>query len=104
MKSKATAVTPKKVVPKATPKVSGPPDQAKELIRISKGLEQLSKLKAVFVKNQGEKLDGQEIAEGAMTTELGKKDSAVWSTIMDMVAAAQGAASKMNSAKTKDEK
>lgn len=88
----------------AKKKPAGPVDPAQQLAQITKGLETLSSLKSVFAANQGEKLDGQEIAEGAMTSELGKKDSAVWSTIMEMVAATQGAAKKLQSAKTKDEK
>lgn len=98
----APAASPKKDV---AVKPTAPEDPATQLLRVSKGLDTLSKLKTLFNKNaQGEKLEGQEIAEGAMTTELGKKDSAVWSTIMDMVAATQQAATKMNKNATKDEK
>merc|ERR1719487_1409778 len=41
--------------------------------------------------------------KSAKSTELGKKDSAIWSTIMDMVATSEAAAKKMKSAKSKKE-
>lgn len=70
-------------------------DDAGQIDKVSKGLGMLAKLKGLFAKDQG----ASEMAEGAMTAELSKKDSTVWATIMDMVKTTQEVGSKLKNSK-----
>jgi len=90
---KATiAVQPKTVVP-AKKQTTKPRSDAETLEGLSKGLQTIHNLRALFSKENKDSLaDGAEkFANGAMSEELSKKDSEVWSTIETMLGATQNA-------------
>merc|ERR1719433_710600 len=69
------------------------------------GLEAIRKLRATMTAAApAGKEDLQEMAQGALTTELQKKDSAVWSTLDDMLGAAVQTMGVMKNAKSNAEK
>lgn len=59
-----------------------------QIASLQQGLNAIEKLRTVFAApEQGPKGDLEEFAQGAMTTELSKKDSPVWDTISTMLSA-----------------
>lgn len=86
---------------KKKPVAAKPATPVEQLDRVAQSLATLAKLKSTMT--QGQHYEGQEMAEGAITTEMGK-DGAVWSTIMDMMKAAQDVGKKMKTAKSAGEK
>merc|ERR1719464_1264822 len=69
------------------------------------GLEAIRKMRATMTSAAPPgKEDLQEMAQGALTTELQKKDSAVWSAIDAMLGAAVQTMDVMKNAKSKAEK
>lgn len=70
-----------------------------QIAHLAEGLQSIQKLEAVFTAkdsatNAG-KADIEQFAQGAMTTELSNKDSAVWSTIQAMMGATSAVMGKM---------
>jgi hypothetical protein len=61
---------------------------AQKLERLETGLDSINKLRAIFTAKEEGPPDGAEkFANGAMSEELSKKDSAVWSMITSMISA-----------------
>lgn len=59
-----------------------------QIASLQQGLHAIEKLRTVFTAPEpGAKGDLEEFAQGAMTTELSKKDSPVWDTISNMLSA-----------------
>eukprot|EP00428_Durinskia_dybowskii_P032328 CAMPEP_0170238548 /NCGR_PEP_ID=MMETSP0116_2-20130129/19029_1 /TAXON_ID=400756 /ORGANISM="Durinskia baltica, Strain CSIRO CS-38" /LENGTH=243 /DNA_ID=CAMNT_0010489361 /DNA_START=43 /DNA_END=774 /DNA_ORIENTATION=+ len=58
-----------------------------ELKKLSTGLKAIQNLRSNFAAmTAGEQDDGSKFANGALSEELGKKDSKVWATLQDMLA------------------
>jgi hypothetical protein len=79
---------------KSTPKAEQPVSEEEQLNRLQNGLVSIRKLKSTF-QAEGKADDLQQFAQGAMTSELGKSDSSVWSTIETMLDATAAVTSQM---------
>merc|ERR1719389_774494 len=78
----------------ATAKKAKPQDdEAATLAGLSKGLQTIHNLRTLFTekKQDGPKDGAEKFANGALSEELSKKDSQVWSTIETMLGATQDA-------------
>lgn len=69
---------------KPAAKAEAPVSEEEQLKRLQNGLTQIRKLKSTF-QSDGKANDLEQFAAGAMTSELGKSDSGVWSTIETML-------------------
>lgn len=80
--------------------------EEEEVQRLQQGLSSISKLRSIFTSKEGLALNAGagKFANGAMSDELSKQDSDVWSAISSMVGMAESVSAKMKNAKTKDEK
>lgn len=91
------AEVPKVATPNVTAKVAvnktAPQDDIKTLQALGQGLQTIHNLRNLFTKNKADSpMDGAEkFANGALSEELSKKDSQVWSTIETMIGATQDA-------------
>lgn len=68
---------------------------ASELKKLQFGLETIKNLRSQF-SSDGPKDDGSKFAYGALSEELSKKDSGIWSTLTDMLNTATEAMQQMN--------
>jgi len=80
----------------------GPASEEQQLAGLRSGLEAIRNLRATFTAAEpaisGDAADMQKMAQGAMTTELQKKDSTVWVAIDEMLSAANQAMVAMKNA------
>lgn len=78
----------------AKPAPTQAPSEEEQLKRLQIGLSSINKLKSTFAASAAE-AGNDKLASGALTAELGKSDSAVWSTITNMLTAATSIQGKM---------
>jgi len=83
----AKAATPAKAV--AVKKAAA--TEVESLEGLSKGLDTIHNLKALFAKDHTTERGAEKFANGALSEELSNKDSQVWSTIENMIGATQDA-------------
>eukprot|EP00929_Paragymnodinium_shiwhaense_P114373 TRINITY_DN8273_c0_g1_i1.p1 TRINITY_DN8273_c0_g1~~TRINITY_DN8273_c0_g1_i1.p1 ORF type:complete len:245 (-),score=115.61 TRINITY_DN8273_c0_g1_i1:61-795(-) len=74
-----------------------PQSEAEKLQSLETGLASIKNLRSLFVKKEssGSHAAAEKFADGALTTELSKSDSAVWSTIENMLGSVEKVSSEM---------
>lgn len=71
-----------------------------QIEKLQEGLKSIQKVRSLFANTgAGPHVDAEKFADGALSTELSKQDSKVWSSIEDMMAESMSAMSKMKALK-----
>jgi hypothetical protein len=74
-----------------------------QIAKLQEGLKSIQKVRSLFANTgAGPHVDAEKFADGALSTELSKQDSKVWSSIEDMLSESMSAMSQMK--KLKDNK
>jgi len=99
------AVTQSEEVVKKQSKPTRPQTEAEKLESLSKGLQSIHNLRAMFKssKENSPHRDAEKFANGAMSEELSNQDSQVWSTIETMLGAVQQATKSMQGKKKSEQ-